>query len=71
MRITAIERRQDALDEKLSEVLAGTKAQTAAIDELKAMFVKCAGRFRETEDGSPSVSKSALENQVSQPSPLV
>jgi hypothetical protein len=71
MRITAIERRQDALDEKLSEVLAGTKAQTAAIDELKAMFVKCVGRFRETEDGSPLVSKSALENQVSQPSPLV
>jgi hypothetical protein len=71
MWITAIERRQDALDEKLSEVLARTKAQTAAIDELKAMFVKCAGRFRETEDGSPLVLKSALENQVSQPSPLV
>jgi hypothetical protein len=62
MRITAIERRQDALLEKLSKVLAGTKAQTAAIDELKAMFVKCAGRFRETEEGSPTVSKSALEN---------
>jgi hypothetical protein len=67
----AIESRQDTLDEKLSEVLAGTKAQMATIDELKAMFLKYAGRFRETKDDSPSVSKSAMENQVSQPSRLV
>jgi hypothetical protein len=35
------------------------------------MFAKYVGRFRESDDGSLSVSKSALENQVSQPSRLV
>jgi hypothetical protein len=35
------------------------------------MFAKYAGRFRESDKGSLSVSKSALENQVSQPSQLV
>jgi hypothetical protein len=70
-RIAAIESRQDDLDEKLSQVLAGTKAHTEALDELKAMFAKYVGRFRESNEGSPSVSKSALENQVSQPSRLV
>jgi hypothetical protein len=35
------------------------------------MFAKYVGRFRESDEGSPSVSKSALENQVSQPSRLV
>jgi hypothetical protein len=70
-RIAAIESRQDDLDEKLSQILAGTKAHTEALDKLKAMFAKYVGRFRESNEGSPSVSKSALENQVSQPSQLV
>jgi hypothetical protein len=63
--IAAIESRQDDLDGKLSLVLAGTKAHTEALDELKAMFAKYVGRFRDSEDGSPSMSKSTLENQVS------
>jgi hypothetical protein len=32
------------------------------------MFAKYVGRCREGEDGSPSVSKSALETQISEPS---
>jgi hypothetical protein len=52
-------------------VLAGTKAHTEALDELKAMFAKYIGRFRDSEDGAALVSKSTLENQVSHPSPLV
>jgi hypothetical protein len=70
-RMAAIESRQDDLDGKLSLVLAGTKAHTEALDELKAMFAKYVGRFRDSEDGTASVSKSKLENQVSHPSPLV
>jgi hypothetical protein len=70
-RIAAIESRQDDLDGKLSLVLAGTKAHTEALDELKAMFAKYVGRFRDSEDGAASVSKSTLENQVLHPSPLV
>jgi hypothetical protein len=70
-RIAAIESRQDDLDGKISLVLASTKAHTKALDELNAMFAKYIGRFRDSEDGSPSVSKSTLENQVSHPSPLV
>jgi hypothetical protein len=52
-------------------VLTGTKAHTEALDELKAMFAKYVGRFRDSEDGAALVSKSTLENQVSHPSPLV
>jgi hypothetical protein len=52
-------------------VLVGTKAHTEALDELKAVFAKYVGRFRDSKDGSPLVSKSTLENQVSHPSPLV
>jgi hypothetical protein len=70
-RMSAIENRQDHLNEKLFEVLACTKAHTEALEELKSMFAKYIGRFRESDEGSPSVSKSALENQVSQPSPLI
>jgi hypothetical protein len=51
--------------------LAYTKAHTEALEELKSMFAKYIGRFRESDEGSPSVTKSALENQVSQPSPLI
>jgi hypothetical protein len=35
------------------------------------MFAKYVGRFRESDDGSLSVSKFVLENQVSQPPQLV
>jgi hypothetical protein len=71
LRISAIESRQDDLDEKLSQVLSGTKANQEALDELKSMFAKYVGRLRENDDGSPSMSRSALENQQSQPSLLV
>jgi hypothetical protein len=63
--MAAIESRQDDLDKKLFQVLAGTKAHTEALDELKAMFAKYVGRFRKSNEGSSSVSKSTLENQVS------
>jgi hypothetical protein len=63
--MSAIENRQDHLNEKLFEVLACTKAHTEALEELKSMFAKYIGRFRESDEGSPSVTKSALENQVS------
>jgi hypothetical protein len=63
LRISAIESRQDELDEKLSQVLFGMKANQEALDELKSMFSKYVGRLRENDDGSPLVSKSALENQ--------
>jgi hypothetical protein len=71
LRISAIESRQDDLDEKLSQVLSGTKANQEALDELKSMFAKYVGRLRENDNGSPSMSRFALENQQSQPSLLV
>jgi hypothetical protein len=70
-RIAAIESRQDDLNENLFLVLAGTKVHTEALDELKAMFAKYVGRFRDSKDGAASVSKLTLENQVSHLSPLV
>jgi hypothetical protein len=53
--MVAIKNRQDHLDEKLSEVLACTKAHTEALEELKSMFAKYIGKFRESDEGSPSV----------------
>jgi hypothetical protein len=49
----------------------GTKAIQKALNDLKSMFSKYVGRLRECEDGSPSVSKFALENQFSHPSHLM
>jgi hypothetical protein len=53
--MVAIKNRQDHLDEKLSEVLACTKAHTEALEELKSMFAKYIGKFRESDEGSPSL----------------
>jgi hypothetical protein len=62
LRISAIESRQDDLDEKLSQVLSSTNANQEALDELKSMFAKYVGRLQENEVGSPSMSRSTLEN---------
>jgi hypothetical protein len=69
--MSAIESRQDELDEKLSQVLVGNKAHADALKELKTMFAKYIGKFCASDEGSPLVSKSALENTISHPSPLV
>jgi hypothetical protein len=35
------------------------------------MFAKYVGRLRDSDDGSPSVSKSILENRIPQPPPVL
>jgi hypothetical protein len=65
--ISAIENRQDELDNKVSQVLACTEAHKDALDELKTMFAKYVGRFCDNDEGSPSVSIAVLDNRVPQP----
>ena len=68
--MSAIEQRQDDLDNKVSQVLACTEAHKDALEDLKMMFAKYVRRFRDSDEGSPSVSIVVLENPVPQPPPL-
>ena len=49
---------------EFSKVLATTTATSSAVEELKSMFTSYIGKRLGSEHGSPSISKSALENPM-------
>jgi hypothetical protein len=62
--MSIMETRQDALEGKMSEVIATTAANMAALHELKHVFTKYMSRFKDNSEGSPSVSKSAVDSNI-------
>jgi hypothetical protein len=60
--LAALESRQDDIDGKVSQVLANTALHTKALAELKSMLLRCMSKDKESEGGSPSVSKFGLKN---------
>jgi hypothetical protein len=63
-RMSIMETRQDVLERKMSEVIATTAANTEALHELKHVFTKYMSRFKDNSEGSPSVSKSAVDSDI-------
>jgi hypothetical protein len=61
-RMSVIETRQQALEGKMSQVIATTAANTEALHELKLVFTEYIAKLKDTSDVSPSMSKSAVEN---------
>jgi hypothetical protein len=61
-RMSVIETRQQALEGKMSQVLATTAANTEALYELKLVFTKYITKLKDTSDVSPSMSKSAIDS---------
>jgi hypothetical protein len=57
-----METRPNALEGKMSKVIATTVANTKALHELKHVFTKYMIRFKDNSEGSPSVSKSAVDS---------
>ena len=57
-----IETRQQALESKMSQVIATTAANTEALHEVKLAFTKYITKLKDTSDVSPSISKSAIDN---------
>ena len=66
-RISAIKHRQDGIDYKVTESLVKSLAIAAAMHKLKTMLNKYMGNEKEGDESSPSVSKSALDNQGAVP----
>jgi hypothetical protein len=62
--MSIMETRQDALEGKMFEVIATTAANTEALYELKHVFTKYMSRFKDNFEGSPSVSKSAVDSDI-------
>jgi hypothetical protein len=60
----AIESRQVDIDGKVSQVLTSTAANTEALQELKSLLCTYMGKFKTTEEGSPSVTKAPVDIQV-------
>jgi hypothetical protein len=60
--MAAMEKRQNTLDGKMSEVIASNAATTEALQQLTSMFGKYIVKMKDSKEDSPSVSKSALEN---------
>lgn len=50
------------MDVRFGEFLATSKAQTAAIDELRTMFSRITAKAKHGDEGSPSIGTSALEH---------
>jgi hypothetical protein len=48
----------------MTQVLETTAANTEALRELKLVFTKYITRLKENSDGSPSVSKSAIDSDA-------
>jgi hypothetical protein len=48
----------------MSEVIAITAANTEALHELKHVFTKYMSRFKDNSEGSPLVSKSAIDSDI-------
>lgn len=57
------------VESKFGEFLESSKAQSAAIEELRLMFNAYIGKPKERDEGSPSIGQSALENWESLPQP--
>jgi hypothetical protein len=62
-RINAIESRQDILDGQISSVLAKVDANTDTLSELKTLLHKFMGSVKVADIGSPSESKSVVEQR--------
>jgi hypothetical protein len=60
--MSVIETRQQALEGKMSQVLATTAANTEALHELKLVFTRYITKLKDTSDVSPSMSKSAIDS---------
>jgi hypothetical protein len=60
----AIESRQVDIDGKVSQVLTSTAANTEALQELKSLLCTYMGKFKTTEEGSPSVTKAPIDIEV-------
>lgn len=61
----AMETWKKGVDFKFGKFLANSEAQTAAIDDLRSMFHSFMGKPKPVDEGSPSITQSALENQGS------
>jgi hypothetical protein len=58
LQMAILERRQDAMEGKMTEVLAKTTATARAVEDLKTLLTKYMGRKDDVENDTPSVSKS-------------
>jgi hypothetical protein len=59
-----MEHKQDDIDSKVTELLAKSTATESALQELKLMLSKYVGGRNAVREGSPSISNSALDDQV-------
>jgi hypothetical protein len=62
--MSVIESKQHALKGKMTQVLETTAANTKALRELKLVFTKYITRLKENSDGSPSMSKFAIDSDA-------
>ena len=60
--MSVIETRQDALEGKMSQVIATTAANMELLEELKLVFTNYITKLKDTSNVSPSMSKSAMDN---------
>ena len=63
-RMSILETKQNALESRMSEVIETTAANTKALQELQLILMKYMSRFKDNSDGSPSVSKSAVDSDI-------
>jgi hypothetical protein len=63
-RMSILETKQQALEDRMSKVIETTVTNTKALQELNLVFTKYMSRFKDNSDGSPSVSKSIVDNDV-------
>ena len=61
-KISAVESLRKEVDEKISQVMASSTANATAIESLRCMLEGFLGRSKDVVEGSPSLTKSALEN---------
>lgn len=62
---SAVESLKRDMEDKFAQVLATSTAQSAALDDLRSMFQSYMGMSKQKDEGSPSITQSALENQGS------
>ena len=63
-RMSTLETKQEALEGRMSKIIETTAANRKALQELQLIFTKYMSRFKDNSEGSPSVSKSAIDNDV-------
>ena len=64
LQMVALECQQDAMEEKMTEVLAKTTTTTKAIEDLKTLLTKYMERKDDGENDTPLVSKSQLDSPI-------